>query len=66
MNTGFFCHISEETLETYALGRAVDAHRAPLEEHLLVCPACRLRLEDLEEYIEVMKAATARVSCGVS
>src|SRR5271167_2822799 len=64
MNTGFFSHISEETLETYARGRALDAHCAPLDEHLLVCPACQICLEELEEYIEVMKAATARVSPG--
>jgi hypothetical protein len=65
MNTGFFCHISEETLETYALGRVLDAQFEPLDEHLLLCPACQIRLEELEEYIEVMRAATARVSCAV-
>jgi hypothetical protein len=65
MNTGCSCHISEETLEKYAFGRAPDAHRPPLDQHLLVCPTCQIRLQELEEYIEVMKAATARASCGV-
>jgi len=59
MNAGFFSHIPEETLETYALGRVPDGHRAPLDEHLLVCPACQVSLEAMDEYIQVMKAATA-------
>ena len=57
MNTSLERHIAEEVLETYALGKLDEAARAPLEEHLLLCPACQDRLSEMDEYIRVMRAA---------
>ncbi len=52
-------HPSEESLEAYLL-RQLDRPRvAHLEEHLLVCDHCRQTLEELEEYVTVMKCVTA-------
>jgi anti-sigma factor RsiW len=65
MNTNFCSHIPEDMLEKYALGSLSDAKFAPLDEHLLICPACQTNLQTVSEYIAVMKAATAAVACEV-
>ena len=62
MNTGFPFHIPEDALERYALGRVPDEDCAPLDEHLLICPTCQAGLEEMDEYVKVMKAATATLS----
>jgi len=31
----------------------------PLEDHLLICPGCRDRLEATDEYVAAMKSAAA-------
>ena len=62
MNTGFPFHIPGDALENYALGRVPDADCAPLDEHLLICPICQAGLEEMDEYVKVMKAATAAIS----
>jgi anti-sigma factor RsiW len=59
MNTGFAFHISEDALEEYALGRLPSAHCEPLDEHLLVCPACQNALEVIDDYVNVIRAALA-------
>lgn len=52
-------HFPEETLEAYALGKLSDEVSALLEEHLLVCSTCQARLDEVDEYIRVMKAAAS-------
>ena len=59
MNTGFIFHIPEELLEQFALGKVPEPHCAPLDEHLLICPACQNSLAEIDEYIRVMRAALA-------
>jgi anti-sigma factor RsiW len=65
MNAGFLSHISEDMLEMYALGRIPEVDLAPVEEHLQICLTCQIRLEEMDEYIKVMKAATAAVPFAV-
>ena len=65
MNAGFLSHIPEDMLEKYVLGRLPDADIATVDEHLLVCPTCQANLQTIDEYIAVMKAATAALSCEV-
>jgi len=65
MNTGFLTHLSDDTLEGYALQRIPELHLEGVEEHLLSCLPCQIRLEDMDEYIKVMQAAIAEVSCVV-
>jgi anti-sigma factor RsiW len=62
MNTFFPFHISGDALEKYALGRLPDADCDPLDEHLLICPTCQARLEEVDEYVKVMQAATAALA----
>jgi len=62
MNTGFDSHASEDVLEAYAMGRLSDQDSTPLEEHLLICLACQNRLEAVDEFVRVTKAAVESVS----
>jgi anti-sigma factor RsiW len=54
-------HCSEESFESYAMGRLDDPRTEVLEEHLLLCEPCRNRLVETEQYIKAMKAASARL-----
>jgi anti-sigma factor RsiW len=50
-------HYSEEAWENYAMGKLSEQDSASLEEHLLVCPACQDLLANVDEYLEIAKAA---------
>lgn len=60
MNTG--SHFQDDVLEKYAMGKLSEVECAPLEEHLLICSSCQDRLESVEDYIRVAKAATAALT----
>jgi hypothetical protein len=62
MNSSHGCGIPEDILETYSWGRLSELESAPLEEHLLLCRACQERLEQIDEYLRVAKAATAALA----
>ena len=53
-------HPAEGVLEEYNFGRVHEPALSALEEHLFVCPACQTRLEELDEYAAIMKAALGR------
>jgi anti-sigma factor RsiW len=55
-------HINEDDLEFYALGRLAEAQAAPVEEHLLVCEECRVRLAEWDGYTRVMREAMRRAA----
>jgi hypothetical protein len=55
----FFVHLTTDTLEEYAFNRLSEAEAEALEEHLLVCAACQASLAEIDEYIFLMKEATA-------
>jgi hypothetical protein len=66
MNTCFKSHIPEphfpeDVLESYAMRTAPSLDWSPLEEHLLLCEACRTRLMKIEEFILVIRAALAEL-----
>ena len=57
MNVRSGAHFSQEVLELYALGM-VSAHSCcDVEEHLLICPQCRIQLEAVDTYIRVVRSA---------
>jgi anti-sigma factor RsiW len=78
MNTSFDSHIPDshtpdshtrpdshtpvDALEAYSMGKLPDEAYAPLEEHLLICPVCQTRLEAIDAYICVVRAACAALS----
>ena len=55
-------HFPDDVLEKYAMGRLAADAAAPIEEHLLVCSSCRSRLDALEEYIQVLRAALSALA----
>jgi predicted anti-sigma-YlaC factor YlaD len=61
MNTYFESHFSEDALESYALRKAHSLDCGPIEEHLLLCEACRTHLMKIEEFILVVRAALAEL-----
>jgi len=50
-------HVDTEELERYSLGRLPEEKAPSLEEHLLLCEACRLRLEKIDGYTKAMARA---------
>jgi anti-sigma factor RsiW len=51
-------HISDHDLERYYLGMVrEEAELAPLEEHLLACPDCVERAEEIQNYVNVLRIA---------
>jgi anti-sigma factor RsiW len=54
-------HSSQEQLELYALGRLPESENTNLEEHLIVCAACRERLDGIGDFALAMRVAGAQV-----
>ena len=48
-------HLREDLLDEYALGRVSLAGRRRMEEHLLLCEACRGRLHIVYELIAALR-----------
>jgi hypothetical protein len=58
MNASLDRHFSEAVWEEYAMGMQSEEDCKPLEEHLLICPACQDLLAEADSYIQIVKAAT--------
>ena len=55
-------HISDHDLERHYLGMITDeSESAPLEEHLLACPACVERAESLQDFVDALRAALVTI-----
>lgn len=56
-------HCADEDLELYSLGHLDDdsSEFAFLEEHLLICDGCRVRLDEADRYVRAMRSATLRL-----
>ncbi len=52
-------HPAEELLEEYIFGRVCEPALTALEEHLLVCVPCQIKLKELDDYTALMKSATS-------
>ena len=57
MNTKSISLIPEDLLERYAMGRLSRPDCAPVHRHLLHCSSCQVHLQQIDEYVKVMKAA---------
>jgi anti-sigma factor RsiW len=58
---GFVEHVSEDDLERYAMRTLTAPESDRLEEHLLICSACRDRIDATDEYVAAMKAAAGKI-----
>ncbi len=61
MNFQFEEHPGEEALELYSLGRVGETDTEIIEEHLLICEGCRVRLDHTDRYVRAMQAAAVSV-----
>ena len=52
-------HLTEDTLESYALGRLPESQLARVETHLFVCHSCQDALAAADDYVAAMKSALA-------
>jgi hypothetical protein len=50
-------HPSEEILEQYAMSRSDPEQVERIEEHLLICSACRDALDEADRWVAIMKCA---------
>jgi hypothetical protein len=60
VNASLDGHYPEEIWESYAMGILSEEQSAPMEEHLLICPACQDVLAELDEYLEAIRIAARR------
>jgi hypothetical protein len=50
-------HICDHDLERYYLGMiAEELELAAIEEHILACPSCAERAEQVQDYVDAMRA----------
>jgi hypothetical protein len=54
-------HVSDDTLERYAMQTLPESESGPLEEHILICPDCRARLQAELDFVTAMRGAAAKV-----
>jgi anti-sigma factor RsiW len=64
MSISFERHASEEVLERYSLGVLSEAETEPFEEHLLICPVCQDRLEEMDAFVGATRRAAEKVLSG--
>lgn len=57
-------HPDEDVFEDYLFERLSEEDIADFEEHLLICEQCQDTLAKTDDYIQVMKAATAAFAAG--
>lgn len=62
LKTGLDRHLPYAVWEEYAMGMLSAEECTPLEEHVLVCPACQDHLREADEYIEIAKTALTRIT----
>ncbi len=62
MNYRFDQHSTEEMLDLYAVGRLEEPLAEILEQHLLICEPCQVRLDQADSFARGMTRATARLA----
>lgn len=66
MTERIFFHPAEDTLEAYALNRLPEEHVAEVEEHLLICEACRTQVAQEEELARLIRVALRQSTAAPS
>jgi len=61
MKYDFERHFTDASIEAYALGKLSAEELDRHDEHLLICEACREKLDETERYLRAMKAASFRL-----
>jgi hypothetical protein len=50
-------HLSEEMVESYAMGKLAEPEIAHVEEHLLICDRCQEQVAKMDEFIRATRGA---------
>ena len=61
MSFQFEHHPNEETIELYSRGELDEPRSELLDEHILICEGCQIRLTEADRYGRAMKAGAARL-----
>ena len=54
-------HPDEESLEAYAIGTLRGIQLARLEEHLLICEGCQVRMQEVDSFVTAIREAAAHL-----
>ncbi|MBZ5725105.1 MAG: hypothetical protein LAP87_08925 [Acidobacteriia bacterium] len=54
-------HLDEEEIEKYSLNSISEAETGHIEEHLLICEACRQQVAQSDLYVSSMRRAATRL-----
>ena len=54
-------HFGEEALEGYALGKLPEELLPSFEEHILSCEPCQMRLQEVEQFMQVASIAASEI-----
>lgn len=57
-------HLSDDELELLVLEKLDPKDEVEAETHILGCPACAHRLEEMREYVQAMRDALRELSEG--
>lgn len=57
LDTEFATHQADESLEAYLVGTLRPEECRQLEEHILWCRPCQMRLEETEAYVDLIRTA---------
>ena len=57
-------HFDEEASERYSMGTLCGEEAEQIEEHVLICEACRRRVAESDTYVGAMRRAAAQVRRG--
>src|SRR5579884_2417376 len=58
-------HLTDEILEWYELGRLEEPAVEAVEEHLLICEACRKLDDNVRVFLSAMRAGLRRLDSNV-
>ena len=54
-------HVTDDSLERYAMQVLSESDLGPLEEHLLTCPSCMDRLQSEIDFVTAMRDAAVTI-----
>jgi len=54
-------HLSDDTLERYAMQTLPEPEAGPVVEHLYVCESCRERLDAEIQFVTAMRGAATKI-----
>jgi len=61
MGKAFDFHLSEELLERYAMGASSEEETAQADEHLILCPDCQDKLQEVDDFVKAFRIAAPKL-----